>query len=351
MRQPPAQAHPAVDDLTTTSPRVLASEAEQLALEHYGITGVARRLTGEKDDNFRLRSSDALFLFKVVHVHEPPGVTNLCTAVLQRLADADDLPVQRLVRSLTGELDPRLTTADGVQRTVRMTSYLEGQLLRAVPSSRQLRENLGRTLARLTAELASFTHPAASRRLLWDVGNAQSVRPLLDELTDIADEPLLRHCLDRFTAEIRPRLTGLRAQVVHNDLSADNILIGADDVTVTGILDFGDMVVTQIINDVAVAATSQLADGADPLAPVLDLVRGYHEILPLNRAELGVLYDLVRTRSAMRIIITEWRARRFPENRAYIMRNTSRSWEQLRNMPTSAAAEVFERLCTTCNQR
>ena len=57
--------------------------------------------------------------------------------------------------------------------------------------------------------------------------------------------------------------------MIHNDMSGDNVLVADDGVTVSGILDFGDAVDTQLLNDVAVGATNLLALGDDPLAPAL----------------------------------------------------------------------------------
>lgn len=232
-----------------------------------------------------------------------------------------------------------------------MTTFLDGRTLRSVPSSRALRENLGRTLARLALALRTFEHPEARRELLWDVQHADRMWPLLGELEALADRELLASCLERFEAEVRPRLASLRMQPVHNDFNGDNVLVADDGTTVSGVIDFGDMVVTQVVNDVAVAASVQLGDGDDPIAPAIDVIRGYHEVVPLAEHELELLYDLIRTRTAMHIVITEWRSSVFPENRAYIMRRTARAWACLQRLPASAAPEVGRRLIDACHGR
>jgi Ser/Thr protein kinase RdoA (MazF antagonist) len=100
---------------------------------------------------------------------------------------------------------------------------------------------------------------------------------------------------------------------------------------VAGIIDFGDVIVTALVNDIAIAAAYLLGDGdgGDLLAPALDLVAGYHAVTPLTADELGLLPDLILGRVVARIIISEWRAERFPGNRGYVLRNTPRAWEQL----------------------
>ena len=333
--------------LIATSPQVSELEAAELAARHYGLVGRAARLSGEKDENFLIATDHGRYLLKVVHASEPREITNLSTEVMRWLSAVDDLPVQQVLAARDGHYELRTTTG-GVDRTVRVTTFLEGRLLRSAPTSVQLRMNLGAVLARLGQALTDFRHPAAFHELLWHPVNAVKLRPLLSELTDLPDRALLDACLDRFEGEVSPRLAALRSQIVHHDMSADNIVIADDDLTITGIIDFGDVVHTQLVNDVAVAATSQLADGEDPMGPVLDLVCGYNAVVPLTIDELRVLYDLVRVRTAMRIIISEWRARRFPQNESYILRNTPRAWAHLKRMPASAADEMLERLHATC---
>jgi Ser/Thr protein kinase RdoA (MazF antagonist) len=285
---------------------------------------------------------------KIVHPGEDAAVTNLATAALLALEGVAGVPVQRVIPTTAGEAELVVRTADGATRRARMTSFIEGRLLRWVPPSPRLRENLGHALARMGLELRGFTHPAASRPLLWDLWQADQSRLLLDDLDPLDGRELLVDCLEHFEAEVRPRLARLRRQMIHNDMSGDNVLIAEDGVTVVGILDFGDAVVTQLINDVAVVATNLLAEDGDPLAPTLDLVRGYHRVVPLTESELDLLYDLVRVRIAIRIVITEWRSLRFPENREYIMRNTPTAWSLLRAVPASGAHDAGRRLMAAC---
>ena len=45
-----------------------------------------------------------------------------------------------------------------------------------------------------------------------------------------------------------------------------------------------------------------------------------------------------------RIVISEWRAERFPENRAYILRNTPRAWEQLDRLLSIPGEQIAARI-------
>ena len=67
--------------------------------------------------------------------------------------------------------------------------------------------------------------------------------------------------LDRYDAAVAPRWGLLRAQVIHGDLTADNVLAD-DDGLITGIVDFGDMTHTALVADLA-SVLDSLASGRD----------------------------------------------------------------------------------------
>ena len=87
---------------------------------------------------------------------------------------------------------------------------------------------------------------------------------------------------------------------------------------ISGIIDFGDMVKSPLIIDLAVAASYQLSNGDDPLAGALPLIAGYNAVTPLQQAEIELLTDLIQTRLITSLLICTWRVKLFPENREYL---------------------------------
>lgn len=294
--------------------------AEALALDVYGLAAQARPLVSERDQNFHLRARDgAEYVLKITNAAEDPAVAEMQTLALRHVAAADPgAVVQRVVPTASGALSAVLPGPTGDQ-IVRLMTFLPGVMLHRAASTPAQRRSLGAAHARLTLALQGFSHPAQDHVLLWDLKQAPSLRRLLPFVGDAGRRALAEAALDRFEARVAPILPGLPAQVVHNDLNPHNVVVDPDDTDrVCGILDFGDMVATPRVCDTAIAASYQLAHGLEALC---DYVAAYHAALPLAPAELETLYDLVAMRMATSVLISEWRAGRYPENAEYILRN------------------------------
>lgn len=323
--------------LNTTAPRIDATEASALVLRIFGFSARAHVLTSERDKNFYVRSEDGReFVLRVTNAAEDPAVSNLQTSALRHIeAVAPDLPVPAVRPSVDREFETVVSIAAGSEHVVRLLTFLPGEPLYRVASSRQQTENLGRCLARLALALEDFRHPAALHDILWDLKGAARLRPYLFHIGDSRRRALADQVLARFESVILPRLPGFRSQVVHNDFNPHNVLVDPNEPPrVTGVLDFGDMVETPLINDVAVAASYQV-EGEDPLGRAAIFVAAYHATSPLQPEEVEVLFDLITLRQVMTVTITEWRANLYPENKAYILRNQPRA---------AAALETFNRI-------
>jgi hydroxylysine kinase len=334
-----------VDPLTVASAQVPETEAQRISAEHFDIPGKAFRLAGEKDQIFRIESERAgeSYFLKIAHESEPEAAYGLVTRALTHVADASPaVPVPRIVPDVNGAAQLAVSVLGGPLRWTRLTTYMPGQLLKTVVVTPVMRRNVGRALAQLAVALESFNDPAAERRVGWDIAHAGDAYRMLDELDDIEDRDLLLRIFEHHMAVIGRRVAELRRQPVHNDLNTDNILVDPENDQVCGLIDFDDLTVSQVINDLAVAAAGHIADDSDPLTPALEVARGYHSISPLEPSELALLPALMTVRLAMYLVIGNWRARRFPENRQYILRKAPLVRAQMRRLtdvPASAAIE------------
>ena len=290
-----------------------------LVRECYGLEPRAVRLTGERDENFRLTNGDgAEYVLKIANPAENPAETDFQTAALLHIEKSDPaLPCPRVLRAGSGGAQVRFVDESGAGRTARVLSFLPGRLLGAAIRSQRQRAACGRIGARLTLALRGFAHPAGRRTIVWDLRLTGHMRRLLAEMPRFPLQAPAAELLARLAPRIESELPLLRHQVVHNDLNPLNILVDpADEGRVSGVIDFGDMTHAAVIADVAVAAAEMIpaecADAAVARECVLDVARAYHAGLPLAPEELALLGTLVAARLLMTVVIHEWHVQRNP---------------------------------------
>ena len=341
-------AHP-IDGLRAAS-AIPETLAQTLVAEHYGLVVATRRLDSERDQNFRLRTPEGNeYVLKIANPAEDPAITNLQTEALLHVARKDpSLPIPRVFPARNGALELEIAFDDGSTRIMRLLSFMAGIPMNAAKASATQRRDLGQSAARLARGLGDFSHPGANHKLLWDLQHAAELRPLLDAVpTDRRD--LVQRFLDGFETHALPALQHLRKQPLHNDLNPHNVVVDpANHDRVTGIIDFGDLTSTARVNDLAIAAAYQVADSDDPLAPACDVIAAYHAVMPLEPAEFAVLFDLIATRMAMTIVISSWRAVRYPENRDYILRNNPTAWARLGRIAPISREQARGRIQRAC---
>ncbi len=315
------------------APDVAPDQARSIAATKYGITANARALTSERDRNFHMRSDDGQeFVLKITNAAEERLVNHMQSAAILHIErTAPSLPIPRLYRTIDGDIATSIRDGD-LRHTVRLFTYLDGEPLYKIDPSNELLTELGRTLALLGLALHDFDHPAASRDLLWDLRQANRLRRFLDDVDDHELRTTAAMVLDRFEQIGAPLQAKLRAQVLHNDFNPHNILVDpAGGGRISGILDFGDMVHTAMVNDLAVALSYQV-EGGNWLQRTSIFLAAFHAVRPLFRTEVEHLFDLVMLRRVMTIAITSWRAALYPDNAPYILRNRPRAIAALDSM-------------------
>jgi hydroxylysine kinase len=311
----PAPLGPLLD---SRPPAFARGEIAAWLAEYWGLSGDLAPLTSERDLNHRLDTGQGRFVVKIANAAEPHALTRFQSRAL-RHAEARDpaLPVPRVVGSCTGADDIVLPSG----HLMRVLTWLDGAPLAGLPASPAQAAGVARLGARLARALHGFSDPAADHVLQWDIKQAARLRPLLVHIAAADLARLATAALDRFDAHVAPVLPALRWQVIHGDLNPHNVLGDpARPDRVTGILDFGDMVRSPLVCDLAVAAAYAL----DPLQPGPSLAAfaaAWAAEYPLTRAERDLIPDLVAARMVTTLAITGFRAARYPENAAYILRN------------------------------
>jgi len=310
--------------LSTPPPAFSETAAACVLRDQYGIEGSLKPLVSERDQNFLVEcQSGESFVFKIASSGEAAGVTDFQIEALLHVEDSSpELLVPRVIRTLAGSTATSIIDDNNREHVARVLSWLEGIPLRFAEPRPDNAEERGSFLALLGLALADFEHPSSDHVLLWDLLHAGQLTQLLDHIENDALREKCREHLLSFEKRTYPRLEKLRTQVIYNDLNLSNLLVDpSSPETITGIIDFGDMVRSPLVIDVGVAAAYLCDGGGDPLSGIVRFLHGYNSVKPLQQKEVELLYDLIITRNVMTIVITHWRAARHLENRQYILRN------------------------------
>ena len=319
--------------LDTLRPPALPLDVlESFAREAYGLSGAWSALEGERDQNWRVRKADGGgAVFKVCHPAEGDAVLQCQAEALEHIAESvSALPVPRLMRTRAGDVLGRLRHG-GTDYPVMVLSWLKGRVLGEQPLSRQGLHELGQLLAQLGVALRGFIHGApAARDLVWDTRHVLRLSGQVEGLPP-EDRALASEILARHETVTGPALRRMRSQIIHGDVHPYNVLVGGEGL-VSGIIDFGDMVHGPLILDLANAAGDFLAPGQDVEDTLLELVRGYCRVTPLEEAEAEALVDLIEVRLLMTPLVDALKASNGIASQGYFESFNGRSLPMIREM-------------------
>ncbi|MDO8123067.1 MAG: aminotransferase class III-fold pyridoxal phosphate-dependent enzyme [Candidatus Hermodarchaeota archaeon] len=336
-------------------PRFTEEDALRIAEKLFGIAGSVKELPSERDRNFFLRTdSGDEFVLKIAATSEKREILEFQNQAMDHLVKKGDKEIcPNIIESLAGEQISVIEVADGTPSFVRLLNYLPGKVLAKVkPHSENLLYGLGAFIGSLSRALEGFSHPATDRELYWDLKNASStINRYKEQIKTPERVAIVEECLEAFNTQVVPVLPHLRTSVIHNDGNDNNILVrfaGPPEEHRFSILDFGDMVFSHTIFELAVAVTYAILGKSDPIATAAQVVRGYHSVFPLTAQEVELLFLLIRTRLAMSVSISAYQQKLEPDNE-YLIISEKDAWETLYRLRAVHPRFVTCALRQVCN--
>lgn len=339
--------------LRTPPPDFSEQQAADLFCKQYGVEASLTPLVSERDQNFRVDTGNGeRYVLKFANAAESAAITDFQIQGLLHIARvAPEFPVPRVIPTVDGNLMFEVESAVGDVHRGRLLTWLDGVPLQHAEGVNSVAGQTGECLARLGLVLRDFEHPASDYALLWDIRNAASLEHLLSWIDDADLRSMCEQRIRRFSTVIATQLDRLRSQVIHNDMNPGNVLVDRDDVNrIAGVIDFGDMIHSQLVNDVAVAAAYFCRIEEDPFEEVLDLLAAYTGILPLTEDEIAVLPDLILTRHLTTLMIARWRASMYPRNADYILTDERRARKMLFQVARMSINGTVDRFLDVCKR-
>lgn len=268
----------------------------QLANDQYRLDVKVSRLKGYDEENFLLEdNAGKKYILKVATESHNYGFITAQVAILQHLSGTGMKDMfQQIVPDIQGDPISVVRHSDAVYY-IRVLTYLDGTFWADNKDRTDaLYTDLGSFLGKMDKDLQNFSHASMHRRYTWDLATATDAYTNVKYIRDHELRRVVGYFLLQFETEVMPFLSSLRQACIHNDANDLNILVGNN--RVKGLIDFGDMVYSALVNNLAIACTYAMFDTADPLHVAGKIVEGYHQVYPLTMQETDLLYYLVAAR-------------------------------------------------------
>jgi hydroxylysine kinase len=335
--------------LEKISSAVECDEVLELLNRHYNLHGKLKAITGERDYNFCLtENDDTRYIVKIAHEDEAFETLDFQSKALAHIAkQAPQIPIAADVPNLLGEAFTATFLKNQQRRFLRVNTFMPGIALCDVARTPATRQAIGSLSAALSLALEDFSHPAEQRVLLWDIEQAAALKPHIETLS-AAPRKTVEVVLNDF---LKQQTSSLRFGVIHNDLNLHNLFVASENhSSITGCIDFGDMLHAPLVNDLAIATAYQL-DVENPLQSIVEVAGAYHAKQPLLAVEVDQLLQRIAMRFVLTLTITHWRSRLHPENATYILRNAASAWAGLQALaeiqPATARDFLYDHLKPT----
>jgi Ser/Thr protein kinase RdoA (MazF antagonist) len=326
-------------------PSFTAAEALAAAGRDFGIAGAAAALPSERDQNFLIAdAAGGKFVLKIANLNDVRELLDFQNQAMRRVEKARvGCRVQQVVSSLRGSDITNIRNArTGNDHCLRLLTWIDGEVLaKSTSRGSELYESIGAGMARIDAALCGFSHPAMRRALQWDLRRAGMAR----ENAGLLARDRRARVEDLFSLWEQIDWTALRHGVIHGDANDYNVIVV--DGRMAGLLDFGDMVYTATVCDLAIALAYLMLGEREPLPAAAQVIRAYHCHYPLTEAEQRALYPLILSRLAMSVCYSAHNRARNPGD-PYQVVSEAGAWDLLDKLELWPAGEALALIRSAC---
>ena len=325
--------------MNNTFENLTLKDAEDILLNLYSINGTVTKLPGEIDANYKVKvEGKSSYILKI-----SPEIINIeeldfQVKVLNQISKTETINTPKCIADKNGVYISEINLSNK-NHHVRLLTWIDGRIWNTVnPKLNDLRFSLGEKNGAITNALLDFEHPFSERKFDWDLAQASWTKKHL-YLFNSDEKNIVSYFINQFES-FQNDYQNLRKSVVHNDANDNNILVSEEliDPKVSAIIDYGDAVKTQIINDLAITCAYAIMQTEDPLETGLATVKGYHSVFELQEKELKFLYTLIGIRLVISVTKSAINKIENPENK-YLLISEKPAWDLLKKW--AAISEDF----------
>ena len=283
-------------------PAVTPEQAVEIAAAHFGLAARVTALGSQQDANFLLSTEAG----------EPIGVLKIANPAFSRA----ELEAQDAAAAFIDAAEEIRTAVNinGASQIAEIDSggTLFARIIKFLPGGTlsgngYLRPSqvaaLGDLAGRTARGLAAFDHPGVDRVLQWDLRHGmRTVEVLADHIADPHRRATVESAAAAAWQVVHDLAEDLPVQVIHGDITGDNVVCSGPAAMPDGLIDFGDLIRSWTVAELAVTVATLLRhDGCEP-AGALPAIQAFHAVRPLAPAEVDALWPLVLLRAAVLVV-------------------------------------------------
>ncbi len=286
-----------------------------------------KKLNGYNNANYLVETDSNKYVFKTYKYNE--GLLDWVKAeneVLRFLQKSENNKFPKPIQFTDGSYI-KILKIDDEKRICRMLSFLDGEFLGAVKPTKELFQSFGFFLAEIDLNLQKLkNYTIMARQWQWDIQYLDLNKKYIDNIPNAKDRNTVNYFFQQFEENVRPLLPKLRKQIIHNDANEWNVL--TKNGAISGIIDFGDLAYSPLINELAVAITYACYNTENPLEWATIILKSYNSKLPVKENEIKVLYYLVAARLVISVCNSAY-SRKTDAKNTYAFISEKYAWKML----------------------
>ncbi|MDH5644932.1 MAG: phosphotransferase, partial [Candidatus Heimdallarchaeota archaeon] len=290
-------------------PNVNVIDAKNILKIHWGITGELTSLNSERDQNYKVITTSESYVLKIANEYEElENLENQSKSMKYLEKQETNFQHSVIITSIQGENIVQ-SSIQGLVYFIRLITYIPGKTLATFqPKDKSLMKEYGRFVGELTTSLKHLSLQPVNDNFYWDLANAGTIIDKYHQFIDNQEsQQLVKKYKELFELIIEPMLPNLKKSIIHNDLNDYNVIVNLiDQIPQFGVIDFGDMVYSSTIFELAIAVAYMSLHVIDPLLHMVLILKSYHQITPLSKEEVSIFYILVSIRLCQSVSISSY---------------------------------------------
>ena len=298
-------------------PNLSSTEIQHLLFKHWEIKGDISFVGGYDDQNIKVSTTNKSFILKISSSEEELSFFQAQNKILKVLTkNHKNYQFPMPIKDKDGNDIVEIKSNNCIYFS-RLLTWIEGKLWNDIAKpSNNLYHKLGEFTGSINKSLIDIHDNSFNRKIVWDLKNYQDLKPYISLIKDNQVSNIINYFFNEYTSLINQAESKLRKSLIHNDINNYNIIVNEAEDLIIGVIDFGDMVKSSLINELAIVIAYSLIKSDNIQESSNIIIKAYSDKISLRNEELEILYYTVGIRLSMSIILSAYNRNKFNSTKA-----------------------------------